>query len=164
MLYDSNGAVIADTSPVPGEKRPAPSREINLVENRQQDAAISVESSPQGPEVIISLPFLFKGKYAGQLTAFLVGETLNRNFVSTTAVQNKRTFFLVRGTTLLGSKNMANQFPELMNFSSSRNLNTVNSYELRVLVKSEESFTIAGSNKRMFIFSTKNGSRLSLSG
>ena len=119
MLYDSNGAVIADTSPVPGEKRPAPSREINLVENRQQDAAISVESSPQGPEVIISLPFLFKGKYAGQLTAFLVGETLNRNFVSTTAVQNKRTFFLVRGTTLLGSKNMANQFPELMNFSSS---------------------------------------------
>ncbi len=118
LLYDSDGAILADTARSPTGKVPATALETALVGVRHKEAIISVDQSLPGQEIKIALPYLFKGRYAGQLVAFLSSQTFVNYSVKPSSPGDNKTYLLVAGTTLLGRKTGAH-FPQLSAFAQS---------------------------------------------
>jgi signal transduction histidine kinase/DNA-binding NarL/FixJ family response regulator/HPt (histidine-containing phosphotransfer) domain-containing protein len=117
VLYDGDGAILADTARSPEGTPPVSS----LVGSRHKEAAVIIDESQPGQEVKIALPYLFKGNYAGQLVAFLSSQALVDHFVKPSSPADNKTYLLAAGITLLGRKKGELTSPELSDFVQSPN-------------------------------------------
>jgi signal transduction histidine kinase len=104
LLYDSTGAVLADTGKTPDKEGTEPAFAPPSNGIRHGDASVIVNESRRGQEITIILPYFYKGEYSGQLVASLSSETLFKHFVKMNLPDGTRTFFLAVGNRLLGPK------------------------------------------------------------
>ncbi|MDD2898822.1 MAG: ATP-binding protein [Desulfuromonadaceae bacterium] len=100
MLIDTNGSLLADTGGMTLDRN-------YLIQNsafpNSQDVIVTVNGSKKNEEIQMNHPHIFKGKYSGQLVAFLSTTTLNEVSFKNSSQPGSRLYFLTAGGTLLGN-------------------------------------------------------------
>jgi len=98
-LYDTKGAVLADTSNSGQTRREVRKRNISA---GRDVITITVDTSKKSPELGLDMPLFYKGTYTGHLVAVVSSTTLYEHYVQNLSVRDTRDYFLEANKSLIG--------------------------------------------------------------
>jgi signal transduction histidine kinase/ActR/RegA family two-component response regulator len=90
VFLDHEGRLLIDTDP-PAFRQELPAHAMGFITNRPDGFFLDYGHDRNWPEVLYTAPFFFKGRYCGQIVAWLIPQNVFTHFLANPSASVKRT-------------------------------------------------------------------------